>query len=298
MNRKLIYIFILLFVFGLTACDGTDISETTNLEQTTIQETTEGESTTEDLTTIEATTEDLSTSQPSTTDPLSTEQPSTGETTTSEVTTSIPSTTEDLTTTMPVTTDEVTTSIPTTTEEVTELRDSYYQYSIHSTQNIKILHLDITDDVIAYSTSYQMIDIDDILLKTTTGYEIKSDYIISTYGDGGYQYMGFYLEFNNQRTLVQIAFNDKEIPYIISSSVVYTDGNENLLFQFELFGGIIKQVNANGMASTDYLITDNALVIMSDYVSRMFVENDEFIISYTLEDESLVIGMISVNKEE
>jgi hypothetical protein len=287
MNRKLIYIFTLLFVFGLTACDGTDISETTNLEQTTIQETTEGESTTEDLTTIEPTT-----------DPLSTEQPSTVENTTSEVTTSIPSTTEDLTTTMPVTTEEVTTSIPTTTEGVTELRDSYYQYSIHSTQNIKILHLDITDDVIAYSTSYQMIDIDDLLLKTTTGYEIKSDYIISTYGDGGYQYMGFYLEFNDQRTLVQISFNEKEIPYIISSSVVYTDGNENLLFQFELFEGIIKQVNANGMASTDYLITDNALVIMSDYVNQMFVENDEFIISYTLEDESLVIGMISVNKEE
>jgi len=287
MNRKLIYIFTLLFVFGLTACDGTDISETTNLEQTTIQETTEGESTTEDLTTIEPTT-----------DPLSTEQPSTVENTTSEVTTSIPSTTEDLTTTMPVTTEEVTTSIPTTTEGVTELRDSYYQYSIHSTQNIKILHLDITDDVIAYSTSYQMIDIDDLLLKTTTGYEIKSDYIISTYGDGGYQYMGFYLEFNDQRTLVQISFNEKEIPYIISSSVVYTDGNENLLFRFELFEGIIKQVNANGMASTDYLITDNALVIMSDYVNQMFVENDEFIISYTLEDESLVIGMISVNKEE
>jgi hypothetical protein len=220
--------------------------------------------------------------------PMSTEQPTTTDTPTSDVPT----------TTIPTTTEEVTTTTPMTTEGITELRDSYYQYSINSTQNIKILHLEITDDVTAYTTSYQVIDIDDVLLKTSTGYEIRSDYIITTYGDGGYEYIGFYLEFDNQRTLVQISLNEKQVPYIISSSVVYTDGNENLLFQFELFGGIIKQVNANDMTSTDYLITDNALVIMSDYVSDMFIENDDFIISYSLEDDSLVIGMISVNKEE
>jgi hypothetical protein len=237
---------------------------------------------------LETTTELVTTTETQTTMPMSTEQPTTTDTPTSEVPT----------TTIPTTTEEVTTTTPTTTEGITELRDSYYQYSINSTQNIKILHLEITDDVKAYTTSFQVIDIDDVLLKTSTGYEIRSDYIITTYGDGGYEYIGFYLEFDNQRTLVQISLNEKQVPYIISSSVVYTDGSENLLFQFELFDGIIKQVNANDMSSTDYLITDNALVIMSDYVNEMFVENNEFIISYTLEDESLVIGMISVNKIE
>jgi hypothetical protein len=279
-----------MILLGLTACSETNTSDIDTTEIATVLQTTQEEvsSTEEPSTTmLETTTELVTTTETQTTMPMSTEQPTTTDTVTSEV----PTTTEE-----PTTIEEATT--PTTTEGITELRDSYYQYSIHSTQNIKILHLEITDDVKAYSTSYQVIDTDDVLLKTSTGYEIKSDYILATYGDGGYEYIGFYLEFENQRTLVQISLNDKQVPYIISSSVVYTDGNENLLFQFELFGGIIKQVNANGMTSTDYLISDNALVIMSDYVSDMFVENNEFIISYTLEDETLVIGMISVNKIE
>jgi hypothetical protein len=91
--------------------------------------------------------------------------------------------------------------------------------------------------------------------------------------------------------------SDKDIPYIISSTLVYTDASQDIMFQFELFDGFIEQVNANNMESSDYTISDNLLTIDKSFLSDTFIDNDQFIISYSLEGSQLVIGMITVNQE-
>jgi hypothetical protein len=232
-----------------------------------------------------ATSEDITThlvTEEATTDSLTNEVETTDMMTTSFITT------ESLTETP--TTQEVITTEESTTNEVLDLEDSYYQYSINSTQNIKILHLNITDDVKVYNTAGVLIPTDDVLFKSDV-YEIKSSYILS---HEGYAYLAFYLEFNHQRTLVQITMNNKTIPYIISSTVVKTAGEDNLVFQFELFDGFIRQVSANDMIESDYSIENNLLTIYSEYVASMLMDENNFIINYVLEDEQLVIGFISI----
>lgn len=209
-------------------------------------------------------------------------------------------TTTDTSTTIDDTTEEQTTidsTTHTTTEEITmveivDLRDSYFQYSTNSTQNILLLHLDITDDVKVYDTNDQLLNKDDVLIKNNY-YEIKSSYILSLEEE----LVEFYLVFNNQKTLISISVSDKDIPYIISSTLVYTDASQDIMFQFELFDGYVEQINANNMESSDYTITDNLLTIDKTFLSDTFIENDQFIISYSLEGSQLVIGMITVNQE-
>lgn len=209
--------------------------------------------------------------------------------TTTDTPTTINDTTEDQTTidsTTHTTTEEI------TTVEIVDLRDSYFQYSTNSSQNILLLHLDITDDVKVYDINDQLLNKDDVLVKNDY-YEIKSSYILSLEEE----LVEFYLVFDNQKTLISISVSDKDIPYIISSTLVYTDASQDIMFQFELFDGFVEQINANNMESSDYTITDNLLIIDKTFLSDTFIENNQFIISYSLEGSQLVIGMITVNQE-
>jgi hypothetical protein len=229
-----------------------------------------------------------------------TEQPTSNATTEENIQTTETLTTTDTPTTIDNTTEEQTTidsTTNTTTEEITtveivELRDSYFQYSTNSTQNILLLHLNITDDVKVYDTNDQLLNKDDVLVKNDY-YEIKSSYILSLEEE----LVEFYLVFDNKKTLISINVSNKDIPYIISSTLVYTDASQDIMFQFELFDGFIEQVNANNMESSDYTISDNLLTIDKSFLSDTFIDNDQFIISYSLEGTQLVIGMITVNQE-
>lgn len=275
---KKIFIFILMNVFaiGLVSCDDiiTSGDLTTNpiTEISTLEDeqgtTTQALDQTTDLTTSENVTTEISTDIEETSD--------------------VPTTTEDITTEENITTEEEITTV-----EVIDLEDSYYQYSTFSSQNIQILHLDVTDDVKVYSTEGVMIPNEDVLSKDNGVYEIKSSYILS---HEGYEYVSFYLEFDYQRTLIQIVLNNKEIPYIISSTIVKTDGNSNLLFQFELFDGFIRQISSTDMEESDYEILENILTINQPYISEMFISNDNFLINYVLEDNQLVIGFMTIEK--
>lgn len=203
--------------------------------------------------------------------------------------------TTDVTTQAPTTLDTQTSNATTeeiTTVEIVELRDSYFQYSTNSTQNILLLNLNVTDDVKVFDTNDQLLNKDDVLVKNDY-YEIKSSYILSLEEE----LVEFYLVFDNQKTLVSISVSDKDIPYIISSTLVYTDASQDIMFQFELFEGFIEQVNANNMESSDYTISDNILTIDQNFLSVSFNDNEQFIISYSLEGSQLVIGMITVNQE-
>ena len=185
----------------------------------------------------------------------------------------------------------------TTTEYLTigkiHLDDSFYQYSTNSTQNILILHLDISDDVKVLDLDGNQINKDDVLVKNTY-YEIKSSFILAQDSD----VVSFTLEFGNYRTLVVIGVSLKEVPFIISSSIIVTDGEVDEMFQFELFDGSFKQLSGNNFDESDYEINDNILTIKSEYIkNQYFINNYHFMINYALETDELVIGFISFYKE-
>ncbi|MDY0011048.1 MAG: hypothetical protein RBR96_04865 [Candidatus Izemoplasmatales bacterium] len=187
-----------------------------------------------------------------------------------------------------------TTALETTDENsVVLLADSHYQYSTFSTENIKILHLDISEDVLVYDIDMNELNKDDILFLNNQKYEIKSTYILNQTDE----IVEFYLESENQRTLVKITKSDKEVPYIISSTLVVADGTKDLSFQFELFGGSVKQISAIDLTEDDYEVVGNILTINKEYVSELLETEEEFIINYALETNELVIGFISVSQE-
>lgn len=286
--RKILIVLSFLLMMVMVSCDG---------------ELTTTEAITEVPTTLEPTTQTPTSEVPTTEEPTTevptTEEPTTEVLTTEEPTTEVPTTevpTTDEPTTEAPTTEEPTTEVPTTeeptTEEpvVTDIRQSYYQYSIYSTQNIQLLHLNITGDVQVFDLDNQPIDIEDVLVMNAY-YEIKSSYILEQDKD----IVEFYLVFNQQRTKVTITLNEKQIPFIISSSVVYTNGEENLVFQFELFDGFIRQIDGELLTQLQYSITDNILTISKTYVSLVFQNKNQFLINYVLEADQLVVGFISIS---
>ncbi|QLY39854.1 hypothetical protein HF295_02855 [Hujiaoplasma nucleasis] len=266
--RKYLYrTLIITLLFVLVGCNDTVTTDLTTEEVTSQIETSEIQTTAEETSDLPTSTEGMTSSQD---------------------TTEMPTTTEEVTTSELTTTDDLTTE-----ENLVALRDSYYQYSIYSTQDIRILHLDITPDVLVYDMNGDEIPVDDVLYENN-GYAIKSSYVLGQSSS----LVEFDLVFNQQITRVSITINSKEVPYIISSTSVYTDGTVDLLFQFELFDGEINQIDGNNLEASDYLITDNALIIFSDYVSEMFIDNNAFMINYTLYDDMYIIGGILVNKVE
>jgi len=190
------------------------------------------------------------------------------------------------------TTDDTSSNTETTMKEINNLRDSYYQYSKNSTQNIKILHLDITEDFYITNLDGDILSNDDIIVKNDY-YEIKSDYLLGL----GVDDIDFYLYFGNYRTLISITLNDKDEPYMISSAIAYTDGTKDLMFQFEIFDGIVSQISNASLTSSDYELNDNLLTIKKEYLDDMFDITDEISINYALDADSLVIGLINIYRE-
>ena len=185
----------------------------------------------------------------------------------------------------------------TTTETLTigiiNLDDSFYQYSTNSTQNILILHLDISDDVEVLDLEHNQINKNDVLVKSTY-YEIKSSYILAQETEE----VKFYLAIGNYRALVVIEVTEKVVPYIISSSIKVTDGEVDSLFQFELFDGSFEQISGNDFNESDYEVNENILTIKSEYIKNQYLsDNHSFMINYALETDQLVIGFISFNEE-
>ena len=190
------------------------------------------------------------------------------------------------------TTDDTSSNTETTMKEINNLRDSYYQYSKNSTQNIKILHLDITEDFYITNLDGDILSNDDIIVKNDY-YEIKSDYLLGL----GVDDIDFYLYFGNYRTLISITLNDKDEPYMISSAIAYTDGTKDLMFQFEIFDGIVSQISNASLTSSDYELNDNLLTVKKEYLDDMFDITDEISINYALDADSLVIGLINIYRE-
>lgn len=184
-----------------------------------------------------------------------------------------------------------TTVVSTDEEGVIILGDTYFQYSTNSIQNLLLMNLNITDDVVVYDMDGNVINSDDVLVKNTY-YEIKSSYVLSKESDT----VEFYLEFSNMKTLVSIAVNDKEKPYIISSSYVDLNEAKDIYFQFELFSGTVKQLSSEGLSTDDYDLNGNVLKVKSSYLLEHL--EDTLVLNYALESGlDIVVGIISFSMD-
>ncbi|MCF7924726.1 MAG: hypothetical protein K9L64_06470 [Candidatus Izimaplasma sp.] len=171
------------------------------------------------------------------------------------------------------------------------VRDRDFQYSINSTQNIYIMDLDTEEEVIIINEDGELLN-NNVLVKNNY-YEIKSDYIISLQDCE----IVFYLYYGNIKSKIHITMSEKSVPYIISSTIVYTNGEEDVSLQFELFTGDFRQVSGTGLETEDYNIENNILTIKASYIDSRFQTSDNFSINYALETDEIAVGLVVFNKE-
>lgn len=213
-------------------------------------------------------------------------------TTTEDVTTSATeNTTTDITT---VTTTEVTTE--TTTVELIDTEKINFQYSIYSTVDVIIWEDIPTDDLYIENSNFETINIDEVLILDGPHLEIKSSYLL----EQNLGMFSFYLIYDGYRTLVEIGMNDKTDPYIITSTVIYTSGTEDVYLQFELFNGSFYSLNGSRDDVELYHLEGSILTVEKEYIAQKF-EGDKiaFTLSYVLnKDNSSVIGYLFIYEEE
>ncbi len=169
--------------------------------------------------------------------------------------------------------------------------DMYFQYSTHSTQDIIVFGIDGDADI-------QVLDMDG---KPLDGMEvfsanpeprIRSSFVL----DSEEETKEFFLIADAMKHRVSVGIHDKQVPYIISSSVVHTDGAGDERFQFELFGGSFQQISGTDLTSDDYHMDGHVLTIDADYIAGRFAETARFSINYALSGDELVIGYIDFQK--
>ena len=172
-----------------------------------------------------------------------------------------------------------------------EEKDLLFQYSKNSEQNILILNEDIFD-VILLDENKTRINIDQVL-EVNEYYEIKSDYVLGL----DKETVTLFLYANEYKFTVKISINEKVVPYLISSSKVYTDGLEDIIFQFEMFDGDIKQITGDDLTEADYSVQDNLVVINKEYILESFSTHNQISLTYVLETEEVVFGFIIIYKQ-
>jgi len=163
-----------------------------------------------------------------------------------------------------------------------------FQYSKFSEQNILLLNENI-HDVILLDENKRKLNISQVI-EVNQYFEIKSDYILSLDKD----IIILFLYSDEYKFTIKISINEKTIPYLISSSKVYTNGLEDIVIQFELFDGYIKQITGDNLTADYYLIQDNLLIMEKEFIVESFSDNSEISLTYVLEDKETIFGFIVI----
>jgi len=107
-----------------------------------------------------------------------------------------------------------------------------------------------------------------------------------------------YVIHNEYKTPIVITFNEKTEPYIISSSIVVTDGDSDISFQFELFDGSFYSVNGTATDEVEYEFLNNVLTIKRDFIALKFLQQGDFVLGYAFnQGEDSVIGYLFIYKK-
>ena len=98
---------------------------------------------------------------------------------------------------------------------------------------------------------------------------------------------------------LNIRYLETLVPYMLSNNTVYFTG-QDLLLTFELCGGQFIEINGSDIDNTDYVLTNNFLIIDSNFIQNLFdvsPERDVVILSYQLKNnDQVVIGYVFIHR--
>lgn len=104
---------------------------------------------------------------------------------------------------------------------------------------------------------------------------------------------------------IKIDLFDNRTPYILSNQTVEYIEGKDLIFEFELFSSEIGEVSGNGIKESDYIISDNKIIIRHQYLTNKFNEEDKnnLVLGYYIttydnitKNDKVVIGYLFINK--
>jgi len=166
-----------------------------------------------------------------------------------------------------------------------------YQYSLQSTKALILLNGDIYDTLYAKDINGDFINNDDVFTKIDGAFSIKSSFIVAN-PVGPFE---FYILDNNSITPIEITIYDKDTPYIMSSSIIWTDGSEDITLQFELFGGEVYSISGATGDTVLWSSIDDTIIIEKEFIDSKFTanSNEEFVLSYIINlGNNSVIGYL------
>ncbi len=166
-----------------------------------------------------------------------------------------------------------------------------YQYSRNSSKNLLILNNTFSQYLI-FDEDNRVIN-SELLIEANENLEIKSDYLLGI-TDSKFT---FYIYSGNVKAKVTITFNNKTTPYIISGSTSIYKQDEDISFQFELFDESFKQLSSNGLKTSDYVIDNDVITFKSSFLNSEFENKDLIQITYVIDGDDLVVGLISIYKQ-
>jgi hypothetical protein len=169
-----------------------------------------------------------------------------------------------------------------------------FQYSLNSNIDIIVWNDIEQGNIYVQDLDLEFLDKDSMLGYSDNHLYIKSSFLV----EQPIGLMSFYLIHGAYKTLVEVTLNTKTEPYIISSTVIRVDGTEDVMLQFELFGGSFYSINGSEGDTVLYEINDSILTIEKEFISGKFENYESFILSYAInKDDSTVIGYLFFYEE-
>jgi|SRR5690554_2652004 len=152
-----------------------------------------------------------------------------------------------------------------------------------------ILHWNEVDN----ASKYIIIINEEKYTTTTNEYDLSS----LDYGEYEIKIKAKADNYNDSKFSEIINYNNFEKPQIISDNEINYNG-EDIIIEFELFGGSISSVNSELISNVDYEIDNNKLIINKEFIEKELTEDKEkLIIGYTLSNkEHNVVGYIFIYK--
>jgi hypothetical protein len=168
------------------------------------------------------------------------------------------------------------------------------QYSINSDADIVIWTVDLTSNTIITNSHGERLDLNNVIINSDRYLTLNADYVKSLdLGDNS-----LFVIIGPNKTEVIINLTDKTVPYIISSTGIYTDGTEDISFQLELFDGSLYSVNGAAEDTVLYEMNGNVLTIQSEFIADKFLSTDTFVLSFVISKDDLsVVGYMFFHKE-
>jgi hypothetical protein len=171
-----------------------------------------------------------------------------------------------------------------------------YQYSLQSTGPLNLLNGDLYNTLYVKDADGNFLDSNDVLIKMGDAYSIKSSFITGN-PVGVFE---CYVLNNDSIIPIEITIYDKDTPYIMSSSIIWTDGSEDIVLQFELFTGEVYSINGTVDDTVLWSAIDDTIIIDKDFINGKFQanSNEEFSLSYVINiGNDSVIGYLHFRYE-